>query len=39
MVREMVASDEHATAELLTPGMMVTVAAGSSEKLVGASIA
>jgi hypothetical protein len=39
VVREMVASDEHAAVGLLTPGMMVTVAVGSSEEVVEASIA
>jgi hypothetical protein len=38
-VRETVASDEHAAVESPTPGMMVTVATGPSEKVVGASIA
>jgi hypothetical protein len=38
-VRETVASDEHATAESPTPRMMVTVVAGPSEEVAGASIA
>jgi hypothetical protein len=39
VVRETVASDEHAAAESPTLGMVVTVAAGLSEEVVGASIA
>jgi hypothetical protein len=38
-MRETVASNEHADAESPTPGMMVTVATGPSEKVAGASIA
>jgi hypothetical protein len=36
---ETVASDEHAVVESPTPGMVVTVAAGPSEEVVGASAA
>jgi hypothetical protein len=38
-VRKMVASDEHAAAESPTPGMVVTVVAGLSKEVAGASSA
>jgi hypothetical protein len=38
-MRKMVAPDEHATVESPTPEMVVTVAAGPSEELAGASTA
>jgi hypothetical protein len=38
-VRETVASDEHGAAESPTLGMMVTVVAGPSKEVAGASIA
>jgi hypothetical protein len=38
-MRDMVAADEHAAVNSPTPGMVVTVATGSSEEVVGASAA
>jgi hypothetical protein len=38
-MREMMASNEHATAELPTPGMVVTMVAGLSKDVAEASTA